>query len=303
MKFLLLGGNGFIGRHLYKFITKIYHKDDIYILDRNFNNNIDADNQFLGDTTDSGLIEKAIKKSNPDFIFYMISNFKLNIEEGLEGIKSNTKNNINILSKFINSKTRIIFLGSSAQYGFVEKNQQPVKEITELSPVSNYGLLKVYEESVFRRFSDKLGLDIVYCRVFNVTGPMEPSRMIGGTIVSQLMKSNYLEIGNLFPKRDFLDVRDIASALVLVGEKGISSEAYNICSGQSISIDNYLKKIIKLMKLNPKIVSSESRKSKNDILDLVGDNTKIKRLGWVKKFSINKSINDLILSYKGGYFD
>ena len=38
------------------------------------------------------------------------------------------------------------------------------------------------------------------------------------------------------------------------------------------------------MKLNPKIVSSESRKSKNDILDLVGDNTKIKRLGWVKNF-------------------
>ena len=94
MKFLLLGGNGFIGRHLYKFIAKIYHKDDIYILDRNSNNNIDADNQFLGDTTDNGLIEKAIKKSNPDFIFYMISNFKLNIKEDLEGIKSNTKNNI-----------------------------------------------------------------------------------------------------------------------------------------------------------------------------------------------------------------
>ena len=80
----------------------------------------------------------------------MISNFKLNIEEGLEGIKSNAKNNINILSKFINSKTRIIFLGSSAQYGFVEKNQQPVKRLQNLV---------LYQIMVYLKFMKRVFLE------------------------------------------------------------------------------------------------------------------------------------------------
>ena len=102
-------------------------------------------------------------------------------------------------------------------------------------------------------------------------------------------------MGNLMSRRDFLDVRDVVIALVFIGTKGKSNETYNVCSGKSISIKNYLDLIIKELRIKPIITIDQNKVGSNDIKDLVGDNTKmIKELGWHMKYDILKSIKDLV---------
>ena len=124
--------------------------------------------------------------------------------------------------------------------------------------------------------------------------------LVGGAFLNQLLKSDKLEVGNLFPKRDFVDVRDVAKCLSILGIKGSNGQVYNICSGGSISIEDLLNRIITELKLKniPKIFVKEQRVNPFEIKDLIGDNKKIIELGWKQKYTIESSIKDLIKSYK-----
>ena len=82
----------------------------------------------------------------------------------------------------------------------------------EVFYVANYGVFKAFEEIQIKQLSDKFNIDTIIARIFNITGPGEPERMVGGAFVSQLIEGNILEVGNLFPRRDFLDIRDAADA-------------------------------------------------------------------------------------------
>jgi GDP-4-dehydro-6-deoxy-D-mannose reductase len=119
--------------------------------------------------------------------------------------------------------------------------------------------------------------------------------MVGGSIVSQLKNDPKIKIGNLKSKRDFLDVRDVADALVYIGKRGTSGEVYNVCSGKSISIQDYIELVGKELNIKPIISVDPNRINPNDIKDLVGDNTKIKKeLGWDIIFDIDLSIKDFV---------
>jgi len=119
--------------------------------------------------------------------------------------------------------------------------------------------------------------------------------MIGGSIISQLKKGKKIKVGNLNSKRDFLDVRDVANALVAIGLKGKSKEIYNVCSGKSISIKYFIQLILKELKFKPKVIVDKKRINPVDIKNLVGDNSKIsKELKWKTKYDIVSSIRQLV---------
>ena len=97
-------------------------------------------------------------------------------------------------------------------------------------------------------------------------------------------------------ERDFLDVRDVASALMTIGLKGLSGEVYNVASGKTISIYDYLKKMMGILKLSKDIdIINKKNIDKNVVKILIGDNNKLKNtLGWEPKYSISESIGGLI---------
>ncbi len=291
MNVLIIGGSGFIGKHLtYNFCKQ--KKYNVYSIDLKSSKKFLGKKSYVGDIKDSNFIKNCIKEVQPDLIYYLVSFFSF------DDISKSIRNSLigleNIFQNLV-SKERFIFIGSSAQYGKIPLNIQPVSETSEFFPVSPYGVFKVSEEYEIRRLATKYNVDFVGARVFNVTGPGEPKRMVGGSIIAQLKKNNKIKIGNLKSKRDFLDVRDVANALVMIGKKGRSSEVYNVCSGKSISINEYLEFVIKELSIKPIITIDPKRVNPNDIKDLVGDNTKIKKeLGWNIKHDIALSIRDTI---------
>jgi GDP-4-dehydro-6-deoxy-D-mannose reductase len=294
MNVLIIGANGFIGKHLTNFFYN-QKNNKIFTIDLKDSKDLVGENKFIGDIIEPNFIKKCIEESQPDLVYYLISFFSLN---DIESFTSSIKKSLTCLKNLfdnLKSRQRLIFVGSSAQYGKVPSSLQPVNENAGFFPISSYGVFKIFEENEICRLANKYNIDFVGARIFNITGPGEPTRMVGGSIVSQLKNGSSIKMGNLSPKRDFVDVRDVVSALVVIGNQGKSKEIYNICSGKSISIRNYLELIVKELGIKPEISIDQNRVNPNDLKDLVGDNSKIiKELNWNLKYDLRKSIKDLV---------
>lgn len=299
MNILLIGGNGFLGKSLSEHISR-KSRNKIFIMDRNYNDQISDSSQFIGSLEDSKFVSNIFQKIEPDIIYFFITKFFISSEKDLENTKNISTLNIKNIFNYINKKSKIVYVSSSAVYGDVPLKYQPVDEATELNPISRYGKLKAYEESVFTKLSLKFKVNLIIARIFNITGPNEPKRMIGGSIISQLLESGNLQLGNLFPKRDFIDIRDVACSLYLLGLKGKNSSCYNICSGKLIAIKSILDMIVEELSLDyaPKIIRKKERVNPFEITELLGSNKKIIKLGWRQNYIIKSSIKDLVKSYK-----
>ena len=288
-KILIIGGAGYIGSNIIPFLGK----HDVFIYDRNrYSSPNSICGSIIGEAGDSILLDSYIQKIQPDFIFYSISIFSTRCNNEI------AKNIIGSLMKSIPNHTLVINLGSSSVYGIMEGNRKLVEESDRVSPVSDYGKYKLFEEELFRIYMKEFGKGVIFTRVFNVIGPKEPIRMVAGSFVRRLTDNkNKIEVGNIQSARDFIDIRDLGAALAKIAFHGKSGDIYNICSGRSITINKLLEKIIDNMQINPDVITDMDRFKKNDIPCLVGNNKKIKKIiKWEPAIKLEKSIKDLIRS-------
>ena len=78
-------------------------------------------------------------------------------------------------------------------------------------------------------------------RAFNHLGPGQTNRFVAPALaeriaLNELEGGDEVPVGNLTPRRDFTDVRDVVRAYRLLIEHGEPGEAYNVCSGHDIAI-------------------------------------------------------------------
>lgn len=93
--------------------------------------------------------------------------------------------------------------------------------------------------------------------------------------------------------RDYIDVRNGVSAMRLLLEKGNSGEPYNICNGKAYQNKEILDMLIEISGAKVEIVSDEALFRVADGPLLLGDNSKIKALGYKQNFSIYQTLEDV----------
>lgn len=292
-KILLVGGTGFIGSHLAEAI-EAEATFGVATLSRRPRQKETPVLDFVGDIAGASFPAWAIKEFNPDFVYYLATDFQVNSAEKYRQACELCEKGIRNLTATLKTGTKLIHVGSSAQYGRVKIEDQPVSEDQLENPINYYGKLKVFEAQLIEHLSEQNAVIPIFTKIFNLLGPGEPERMIGGSIAAQLRSENVIRVGNLFPKRDFLDVRDASQALLLIGDKGIGNESYNICSGRSTSIQELLNLILETSRSFAKIKRSPSRVNPNDISELIGDNQKLLGLGWKQQYSLQDSVKALL---------
>lgn len=204
-----------------------------------------------------------------------------------------------------NPSTRVVIAGSSHEYGLAGSDA-PVREDFPLDPKSPYGVSKAAAEMIARAYQSAFGLQVVCARSFNHTGPGQSPEYAVGAFCSQIvaiergLQPLHMQVGSLDPIRDFLDVRDVASAYRLLMEQGLAGEAYNVCSGEGTRIGDLLKKLLDIAKLGASVEIVESPDGPVDGQDaLVGDNAKIRQtVGWGPQVSIDQSLGDTLDWYR-----
>jgi GDP-D-mannose dehydratase len=107
------------------------------------------------------------------------------------------------------------------------------------------------------------------------------------------METNY--VGNLDARRDFTDVRDIVKAYWLAVTNGEYGEVYNICSGETRTIQSVLDLLLAMTDKKIEIKQDPSRMRPSDVEVLHGDCSKFKKqTGWKPEIPFEKTMSDLL---------
>src|SRR5215472_8999814 len=149
---------------------------------------------------------------------------------------------------------------SSAEYGRVPASAIPVREDQALRPLHPYGISKVCLDLLAREYFLDYKIPVVNVRLFNTTGPGKtndaPSDFVRQLVaIKKGLQAPVIEVGNLKPRRAFLDVNDTVRAFYLAAMKGKRGESYNVCATRTYRMKEVLHKAIGLSGVKAEIRS------------------------------------------------
>jgi len=273
MNIYLVGGNGFIGKHLQKRLPK--------------RNTILIPYTYCNDVNP---LDMLFEQRPPDYIFNLASYGNMaHQDDEVEMIHANCMRLMNLLlaSKKYDYKALINF-SSSSVYG-VKKH--PMHETNSLEANTFYGVTKIAGELLVRAFVEKYNKPVVNVRPFSVYGENEaPFRFIP-TLIRCIKNKEPMKLAP--GMHDWIYVQDLIDALMIVQEnaKDLKGKAVNI--GTGIQCDNYevLKKLCNIAKLkNPNILPIEHIQNMRSYDTWVSDNSLIKSFGWLPAHSLQEGL-------------
>ena len=175
----------------------------------------------------------------------------------------------------------------------------PINEHQEIKPINPYAVTKAYQDLISQVYYKSFNSKVIITRMFSYTNARRKN-LFQTHFASQIAeieigKKSILTHGNLKSKRTFVDIYDAMEAYWLAAAKGKIGEIYNIAGKDTISVNDYLKKLIKLSnvkintKLDPKLIRPV------DINLQIADSKKFKKhTGWKPKVSFDESIKKLL---------
>src|SRR5712692_1490415 len=179
--------------------------------------------------TDAGAVEKLIAATRPDRIFHLAAQsfVQSSFDEPSATMRINIEAQLNILEAIRrhDTKIRMHVAGSSEEYGLVHPDEVPMKETNPLRPLSPYAVSKVAQDKMAYQYFKSYGLHTVVTRGFNHAGPRRGHVFSTGTFARQIAlieagrHEPVIYVGDLTPKRDWADVRDVVRAYWLSLDK------------------------------------------------------------------------------------
>jgi GDP-4-dehydro-6-deoxy-D-mannose reductase len=198
-------------------------------------------------------------------------------------------------------KGRFLFVGSGDMYGPITPEDLPVRESRSLKPLNPYSVSKVAAEALCYQMSQSGPLDIVMARPFNHIGPGQSEHFAVSSFAKQIVEIKrakrppMIQVGNLESTRDFSDVRDVVEAYLLLLEKGVSGEVYNICSERERSLQEIFDRLQHIAGIRCDFVIDKSRLRPTDSPRVRGSAEKIhEQTGWKPAIDFDQSLRDLI---------
>jgi GDP-4-dehydro-6-deoxy-D-mannose reductase len=144
-------------------------------------------------------------------------------------------------------------------------------------------------------------VDTMMTRSFNHTGPGQRDAFVLPSFAKQVaeikrgLRAAEIEVGNLDVRRDFMDIRDVCDAYVVLLKKGRMGETYNVCSGQSYRVGDLLRELCELAGVHVAIRVDVARLRPVDTPELRGDPSKMTaHTGWVAHHSIRETLKSLL---------
>ena len=188
-------------------------------------------------------------------------------------------------------EARVVLACSSAEYG---GHHDPMSEEHPLKPISPYGASKAAMDLLGYTYFKSYGLDIVRARIFGTIGPGKRGDMVSDFAQRIVSGERPIRVGNLDTFRDLTDVRDTVRALAILMEKGQPGEAYNVCQGSSCRVGAVLDEMIALSGGKVDVAVAPELLRPADEALIVGDNRKIRGLGWEPQIPLKKTLQDVL---------
>ncbi|MBI4629159.1 MAG: GDP-mannose 4,6-dehydratase [Candidatus Rokubacteria bacterium] len=310
MRVLITGITGFVGSHLAEYALKAGAEVVGSLRWRSRLEHVEGIRQRVRliecDLRDAMSTRALVAQAKPDRVFHLAAQsfVQASFNAPAESLHTNVICQVNLLEglRAERREPRILVVGSSEEYGLVHEHETPITEQSPLRPLSPYAVSKVTQDLMGYQYWKSYGQHIVRSRAFNHSGPRRGDVFATSTFARQIaeieagVREPVIHVGNLTPRRDFSDVRDIVRGYWLMLERGEPGEVYNLCAGRAWSIRWVLDFLLAESKTRDvSILEHPDRLRPSDVPLLLGDGGKIaKALGWRTEIPFEQTLRDLL---------
>jgi dTDP-glucose 4,6-dehydratase len=177
-----------------------------------------------------------------------------------ETVMANTIGTLNLLQSIVDHGVELEKFdtaGTSEEYGnvreavahqhdFDELGSLILHERSPINPKSIYATAKVAADFLTMNYHDAYGVPGIVTRMFNNYGPRQNPRYVTGTIITQALTRETVELGQLDPLRDFCFCTDGVRGHLYVAAHGVPGDVYVYGQGENISMADWTALILRI---------------------------------------------------------
>jgi GDP-4-dehydro-6-deoxy-D-mannose reductase len=254
MRVLVTGASGALGRLLCR---RLAGDGGVEVLRADLTPS-DVPGSFVCDVADADAVLALVGETRPDRVFHLAGSLSSDFEQA-RAVNADGARFLCEAVLRIGLRSRLVVIGSAAEYGLVAPAENPVSESRALRPVSVYGVTKAFQTQIAALYAARHAVDIVVARPFNFLAPGLSEHLFVGRaerLIAQFQRGEIasLEFGNLSSTRDYVDGAQALDQLLLIADKGVRGEVYHVASGRPIIMRDLLARLLREASVDPAVV-------------------------------------------------
>ena len=261
------------------------------------------------DVTSAGSVAETVARAAPEAVYHLAGQASVgdSFHDPLGTWDVNATGTLRVASA-LPKGARLLLVSSAEAYGAVPEAEQPIGEDRPLRPCNPYAASKAAAEMAALQAGESVGIEVVVARSFNHTGPGQDPRFALASFARQLALIRaggvepVLHVGNLSARRDLLDVRDVVRGYQRLMESGAPGRVYNVCSGEARSMQEAVDELVEISGTRARLEVDPERVRPVDLPLLLGDNARLRGLGWAPATPFRQTLSDL-LEWQAGRLD
>lgn len=298
MKALVIGADGFVGRHL---VSHLRDAGDEVV------EAVGPAAEGTGarlpiDVRDPDSVRSVVEAAAPEAIYHLaaVAYGPDATADAGRAVQVTVGGTVSVIEAAAHAgkQATVLVTGSSEVYGGAVAG--PLSEDAPLQPTNVYGATKVAQEALALALGRAMEVPVVVTRAFNHIGPgQRPSFAVASfarqlRMIERRAAEPVLRVGNLDPVRDFTDVRDVVRAYRLLVSGGHVGMPVNVASGVGRSIHEILDTLVEQSGLGARIEIDPTRVRRDDPPRIVGDSSRLRQLTrWGPEISLRTTLRDI----------
>jgi len=303
---LVTGAEGFVGSHMVRFLqARAWDVTGSYLRGKPDALRDHAKISFVRcDLRNRKQVSRLLDDIQPNLIFHFGAQSLPTVSwsDPVGTFESNIMGSLHLFEALRRMKRPAVIVSacSSAEYGNVAPSAIPVVEEHPLRPLHPYGISKVCLDLLARQYFLDYRIPAVNIRLFNTTGPGKtndaPSDFVRQlAAIRKGRQAPVIEVGNLKPRRAFLDVQDTVRGFYIAAMKGKHGESYNLCAAKTHRIEDVLRTAIRLSGVKAEVRPVQRLMRPSDERIIFGSTRKIRKdTGWRPVNSIEHTLKSML---------